>query len=152
MQEYPKSEVFALLRVERSSYYRWRSREDDPAEIVRPSNYQFPPHFRLQPELAAGTRTGARASSHGDRRRYHISATAVRQMVLYGDLDRSILAACPRLVDPRRYDRKAGDRGVSDDAEPNRTAKGLHHSFGSRRTVRLEELAKCCKCKAVASR
>ena len=31
MQEYPKSEVFALLRVERSSYYRWRSREDDPA-------------------------------------------------------------------------------------------------------------------------
>ena len=31
MQGYPKSEVFALLRVERSSYYRWRSREDDPA-------------------------------------------------------------------------------------------------------------------------
>ena len=31
MQEYPKSEVFALLRVDRSSYYRWMSREDDPA-------------------------------------------------------------------------------------------------------------------------
>ena len=31
MREYPKSEVFALLRVDRSSYYRWRSREDDPA-------------------------------------------------------------------------------------------------------------------------
>ena len=171
MQEYPKSEVFALLRVERSSYYRWRSREDDPAarQMAEAVTMVFGRHSRrygsrrIHAEMTAEgysisrhrirrvmasqglkaiqPRSFVPRTTHGDRRRYHISATVVRQMVLYGDLDRSILAACPRLVDPRRYDRKAGDRGVSDDAEPNRTAKGLHHSFGSRRTVRLEELS-----------